>query len=103
MTNKEFSISVNKFFYYIHNYNCVEITDNAGNKVYVPNFFMAFEDWVRGHIYSKYKSYLNDGLNPEFAIIKLYGELDGSNRYKMLSYINEHYKQSDDFGISIED
>lgn len=104
MTNRDFCIASNKFFYYAMNFNAKQITYpsiQGGNKTeYIPEFFEAFEPNLIEHLLGKWR-YLYEEYGCHDVIMRFYAELDGENRTKMLSWINENYQQREDFGISI--
>lgn len=104
MSNKDFAVAVNKFFFYAMNYDSVAITYptlwNGKVTNYLPSFFNAFDKMDIEHLWGKFQSaYNRSGCRG--AIMDFYGELDGSNRAKFLTWINNNFKQRDDFGISM--
>jgi len=104
MTNKEFAIAVNKFFFYAMNYPMVEVEYptlfDGMQKKYLPSFFKAFEPYLVQHLIGKWES-AYERRGSYGAINDFYGELDGTQRAKMLKYINETYEQKDEFGINL--
>lgn len=104
MTNTNFAIAVNKFFFYAMNYSQADITYptlfNGNVTRSLPDFFLAFDKGSIEHLFGKFNS-AYDKYGSRGAVMAFYGELDGTNRYKLLSWINENYKMRDDFGISI--
>lgn len=104
VANKDFAVSVNKFFYYIHNYDMVAITYptlfNGDKTEYLPSFFKAFEPSIVEHLLGKFRSFANKSGSAS-AIISLYAELDGKNRARLCKWINENYSQSEEFGINL--
>lgn len=105
MTNKDFAASVTKFFYYANNYNCVAITYNALGRgevtEYLPEFFKAFQPMAIDHLWGKFNSYYEEYRRSAAAMIEWFAALDGSNRARLLKWINENYKQSESFGINL--
>lgn len=97
-TNKDFTNSVNKFFFYINNYQSVEITypsiSGGTKKEYMPNFFKVFPPYLVEHLWNKFCSYCEDTSTAN-AIIFLYGQMDNEQRVKMLEFVNTNYNQSD--------
>lgn len=114
MTNNEFAIAVNKFFYFAMNYPFANVTYKTfdGEKTeYLPSFLNA--EWCcnTAHIVSKWKSacikcYDEDGYptyNDSYGTInRFYAELDGGNRMALLKWVNENYKHDDTWGIRLE-
>lgn len=95
MTNANIALmAINKFFFYAMNYPSVLITyksiDGTEKKAYLPSFFKAFPPYLVEHFKDKweysYKFYGSYG-----AVMKFYGELDGSNRNLMLNHIIDTY------------
>lgn len=105
MTSRDFAIAVNKFFYYANNYNCVDITypsiEGCDKHRYMPDFFQAFEPYLIEHLWGKFEYRYENARTSGAAVLEFYADLDGSNRMKLLSWINENYEQSDNFGISL--
>ena len=105
MTNKDFALAVNRFFYYANNWKCKEITypSLAGHDItkYIPAFFEAFSkeriEWLLGKWNACYEDYGCRGVMMAF-----YAELDGNNRALLLSWINENYQLDEGFGISLK-
>lgn len=108
MTNKDFAVAVTKFFYYANNYNCVPVTYNAPGRgevtEYLPSFFLAFDKFDIDHFNGKFE-YFYKKFNGRSgaAIIEFFAELDGTNRAKLCKWINENFKQNEDFGISLKE
>ena len=95
MTNANIAlIAINKFFFYAMNYPCVPITykssDGTEKKAYLPSFFTAFPPYLIEHLKGKWE-YACENYGGYGAIMKFYGELDGSNRNLMLNYIIDNY------------
>lgn len=106
MSNRDFAIASNKFFYYVMNYEHSKITyptiHSGEVSNYLPEFFNAFDKYSIEHLYGKFK-YFHEKYGSYGAIMAFYGELDGDNRWKLMKWINENYKQRDGFGISLEE
>jgi hypothetical protein len=87
-------IAINKFFFYAQNYPCVEVTfpsiRGVERREYLPSFFKAFEPHLVEHLMGKWVSATHNTDSYGY-LMKFYGELDGSNRQKMLKYIMENY------------
>ena len=95
MTNANIAlIAINKFFFYAMNYPCGPITyksiDGTEKKAYLPSFFKAFPPYLVEHLKGKWE-YACDNYGGYGAMMKFYGELDGSNRNLMLNYIIDNY------------
>ena len=94
MDTNSMIIGTNKFFFYAMNYPSIRIEyhsiDGTTKFDYLPDFFKAFDFHLVEHLRGKWvnacESYGGYG-----AMMKFYGELDGSNRQKMLRYIMENY------------
>lgn len=106
MTNKDFAIAVNKFFFYAMNYPLVEVEYptlfDGTQKKHLPSFFNAFEPSIIAHYVGKWESAYKR-VGSYGAINVFYGDLDGKHRAKMLKYINENFTQREDFGINLEE
>lgn len=114
MTNRDFAIGLNKIFYYSMNYRCVEVTYNTFNGTrteYLPEFFRdnifncntahMVEKW-HGAIIKKYDANDNPIFNDSYGVMwRFYAELDGGNRARLAAWINENFKQDENFGISL--
>lgn len=95
MTNADIAlIAINKFFFYAMNYPCVPIIyksiDGTEKKDYLPSFFKVFPPYLVEHLKGKWE-YACDKCGSYGAIMKFYGELDGSNRNLMLNHIIDTY------------
>ena len=104
MTNAEFAIAVNKFFYFANNLPTKAITyksiDGTEKTKYAPSFFECFEPWVVEHLLDKWaEAYYRHGCYG--CMNAFYEELDGGNRYRLLKWVNENYEHRNNFGISI--
>ena len=106
MTNKDFALAVNRFFYYANNWTNKEITFPTFTKedktVDMPAFFEAFPkgriEWLWSEWNYCYKTYGARGVMMAF-----YAELDGINRALLLKWINENYSlEPEDFGLTLE-
>lgn len=102
MDKRTFTIAANKFFYYAMNYGVkeMEVTTFDGTiKMYLPDFFESFPMDIRAHLAGRwdayYKAYGSYGV-----LMGFYGDLDGTNRVRVLEWINEHYSQADTYGLS---
>lgn len=104
MTNADFAIAVNKFFFFANNFPTKAITyksiDGTEKTKYAPSFFECFEPWAVEHLLGKWAS-AYDRYGCYGCMNAFYGELDGGNRYRFLKWVNENYEQKDNFGISI--
>lgn len=87
-------VAINKFFFYAMNYPCIRIEyhsiDGTNKYDYLPDFFKAFDFHMIEHLRSKWLNAC-ERTDSYGYIMKFYGELDGSNRQKMLTYIMENY------------
>lgn len=101
MDNKTFAIAANKFFYYAMNYRAAEVqveTFSGVESHYLPEFFNAFPLALRAHLMNKWNA-INVGSYGN--LMAFYGELDGTNRVRMLKWINENFEQADNYGLSL--
>lgn len=87
-------VAINKFFFYAQNYPCVRIEYRSCSGEwkydYLPDFFKAFDMYLIEHLRSKWLNACERTDSYGF-VMKFYGELDGTNRQKMLQYIMENY------------
>jgi len=87
-------IAINKFFYYAQNYPCIRIEyksiDGTTKYDYLPDFFKAFPANLVEHLRGKWLNAC-EKTDSYGYVMKFYGELDGTNRQKMLQYIMENY------------
>lgn len=87
-------IAINKFFFYAQNYPSIRIDyksiDGTMKFDYLPDFFKAFEPYLVEHLRGKWLNAC-EKTDSYGVVMKFYGELDGSNRQKMLKYIMENY------------
>ena len=87
-------VAINKFFFYAMNYPCIRIEyhsiDGTDKYDYLPDFFKAFDYYLIEHLKGKW-NYACDKYGGYGAMMQFYGELDGTNRQKMLKYIVENY------------
>ena len=93
----EFANSVNKFFYYIHNFESCPITypTFSGDKTeIIPAFFAIFPPYLIQHMLMKFRAFCEDN-NTAQAIVSLYAELDKEYRVKFLEFVNANYKDHD--------
>lgn len=104
MTNKDFAIASNKLIYYIFNYPCISIEiptyDGVMTKS-LPSFFEVFPMHLRSYLAGKWQAYY-ETYGSYGAFNAFYGDIDNGLRTDILSYINEHYKLSEGFGISLK-
>lgn len=103
MNNRDFAIACNKFFYYAMNYKyaTVEVTDFEGKReTYAPQFINAFPIDVRLHLIGKFNSAF-DAHGSYGAIMSFYADLDGKNRMRFLSWVNDNFDESGEFGINL--
>lgn len=95
MTNADIALmAINKFFFYAMNYPSVPIPyksiDGKQKIDYLPSFFKAFPPYLVEHLKGKWE-YAYDKCGSYGAVMKFYGELDGSNRNLMLNHIIDTY------------
>ena len=87
-------IAINKFFFYAQNYPCIRIEyhsiDGTDKFDYLPDFFKAFDYHLIEHLRGKWLNAC-EKTDSYGYVMKFYGELDGTNRQKMLKYIMENY------------
>lgn len=87
-------IAINKFFYYAQNYPYYEAEyksiDGTTKSDYLPDFFRAFPENLVEHLRGKWLNAV-EKTDSYGYVMKFYGELDGTNRQKMLQYIMENY------------
>ena len=87
-------VAINKFFFYAMNYPFARIDyhsiDGTHKYDYLPDFFKAFDFHMIEHLRSKWLNAC-ERTDSYGYVMKFYGELDGSNRQKMLKYIMENY------------
>lgn len=103
MDNKTFAIAVNKFFYYVNNYEYRWVTFPTIHRgevsEYLPDFFWAFPaesiEWLLG----KWDAFL-ETFGRNGAMMNFYAELDGTNRALLLKWINENYELPDGYGMN---
>lgn len=105
MTNKDFALAVNKFYYYANNWGYANVTYPTLSRgqvtEYIQDFFLAFEPYDVEHLLGKFNhAYKEYGCRA--AMMAFYGELDGEHRARLLTWINANFKQSDEFGISVK-
>lgn len=104
MTNKDFALAVNQFFFYANNWSCDDITFNSllgETTAYIPEFFLAFDKHDVEHLLGKWQ-YAYEHYGCRGAMMGFYGELDGNNRAKLLNWIYTNYKHNEEFGISVK-
>ena len=108
MNNKDFAVSINRFFYFANNYDCVKITFpsvHSGSRTeYQPEFFKAFEPHLVEHLLGKFEYFYGKcNRRSGAALIEFYAELDGNNRARLLKYINENYNENATWGLALAD
>lgn len=102
MDSKTFGIAANKLMYFIFNYDfkTKPMELSYGVTKTIPAFFEVFDINLRTHLYGKWDAYYGTyGAYGVFAAF--YGELDATNRAKVLKWVNENYELADANGISL--
>lgn len=89
-----FALNVNKFFYYINNYNY-----DVFKGQYLPEWFKAFPEDKLDFLIDKFLEYSKQN-RPSF-FFKVYELIDNSLRYQLLSWIDKNYTFDQYFGIKV--
>lgn len=104
MDNKTFGIASNKFFYFAMNYRYGQVAlpnwDGTETMHSAPTFLNAFDLHIRTHLLGKWNAYY-DTYGGYGVLMAFYADLDGTNRAKLLKWINENYELADANGISL--
>lgn len=96
MTNKDLAVGFNKVFYAINNiggetFTAINFYTGERETKVLPKWFSAFDSGLVQHLADKWEE------SGDF--FTFYSQLDGGTRFKLLSWINENYQLSEDFGL----
>ena len=98
-------VAINKWFYYAMNYNVVEVevADFDGTHTEnLPDFFNAFPMHLRKHLAGKW-NYGYETYGSRAVLMAFYGELDGTNRKRLMEWVLENYNDEQKLNFKEED